>query len=341
LVEKWNLFFSRIKTVERLSLLNFQKPCSVALSQKIMEIVFMIRRAALIFALAASVAIAPGRSASADFEELLSDSGVPLTLQLQDLDSSWRLISISGQFEMGNLMQTYNTFFGGSDRLRDAYYTRGKTVAIATETYTIAYRIPSSGESANFASALGNIFGMGTCTNSEPLSMETTLTLSLLNLRTIGSMNDIRPFDLQAILTESQEKEQAMREACQTLQGEQTNSQVAASLSVLMYALQSYADQNDGTLPNFSGPEAMQEALGEWVGSSEGFVHPVTSEPYQFNTALSGKKLSDIANSNETIAFYEATPAADGTRGVVYLDGSVDRVAAAAWERVKPTLGLL
>ncbi|MDY6783129.1 MAG: hypothetical protein SW833_11395 [Cyanobacteriota bacterium] len=304
---------------------------------------FAIRRTALVLAIAAAIAIAPQRSYSAEFEELLSNSEIPLTLQLQDLDSSWRLISISGQFEMGDLMQTYGSLFGGQDPSRGVYYTKGETVEVATETYTIAYRIPPSGEPVNFASALGNVFGLGNCIDggSQALSPDTTLALSLLNLRTIGSINNIQPFDLQQILAESREREQTAQEACVELQGEQTNAYVGSDLSMLMDALRSYTDEHEGTIPTLNSPEAIQDTLGQWVGSPEGFVHPVTSEPYQFNTALSGKTLDEIENPGETIAFYEATPAADGTRGVVYLDNSFSRVEAAAWERMKPALGLL
>jgi prepilin-type processing-associated H-X9-DG protein len=35
------------------------------------------------------------------------------------------------------------------------------------------------------------------------------------------------------------------------------------------------------------------------------------------------------------VVFYEPNPAADGTRGVVYLDGHVSRVKAEDWARVK------
>lgn len=303
----------------------------------------ILRRTALIFALATFLSTTPQRSHSAEFEELLSGSQAPLTIQLQDMDDSWRLISISGQFEMGDLLQTYNSFFGGQNRNRSAYYTRGETVTIGSETYVIAYRLPPSGTPLNFANMLGNIFGMAGCDESatpNPLAPSTSLTLSLLNLRTIGSVNDIRPFNLQQTLADSKKMVEEMQAACQQAQVEQVNARVSSSLSTLAFALQGYANEHNGVLPNLDSPAAAREALESFVGDPSAFVHPMTSEPYQPNPSLSGKTLADIANPSATIAFYEATPDADGTRNVSYLDGAVDRIAATDWASVQQSLGL-
>jgi hypothetical protein len=189
----------------------------------------------------------------------------------------------------------------------------------------------------------GNILGMaGGCDRAlpNPLNLETSLTLSLLNLRTIGSLNDVRPFNLQQAIADSERTAREMQQACEVAKQEQMNARIIASLESLGWALQGYASENDGVLPKIDSPAAAKEALESFVGDSSAFVHPVTSEPYQPNPTLSGKKLAEIPNPNDTIAFYEATPAADGSRGVVYLDGVARRIAAADWAGVKQNSGL-
>jgi hypothetical protein len=114
-------------------------------------------------------------SAQTSFSEVLSGKNIPSTIRLKDLNPEWRGLSTSGQFEFGNTFQTiFSSFFGGT--LNAGYYTKGQTVNIGTETYIVAYSLQDK---------------------PEKIGGETVLSLSLLNLKTIGSLNNIRVFNLK------------------------------------------------------------------------------------------------------------------------------------------------
>jgi|GEM_PF-5415672 len=133
-----------------------------------------MRQTAMGWLLAAAIATSSQVSFAAELPDLISGNRFPLTLKLRDLNNEWRGFSMSGQYEMGDWMQTFSSLFGTS--ASNLYYTKGQTVSVGNETYLVAYRIESK---------------------PEKLTAETSLTLSLLNLRTIGSLNNIRLFNLQ------------------------------------------------------------------------------------------------------------------------------------------------
>lgn len=135
-----------------------------------------MRKTAIALALAAVLCSHSQSSIGAELDQVISGSRFPLNLKVMDLDSEWRCLSISGQFETGGGMQPFNPFLltTGSN----FYYTKGKTVTVGSETYMIAYRLDNPARQLK-------------------LTPETTLTLSLLNLRTIGSLNNIRQFNFE------------------------------------------------------------------------------------------------------------------------------------------------
>jgi hypothetical protein len=103
---------------------------------------------------------------------VLSGNSVPTSIELKKLTPEWRAMSTNGQFEFGNFQAFINIFGGGS--FATNYYTKGQTVSIGSETYIVAYSLLSL---------------------VEKVAPETLLNLSLLNLKTIGSMSNIRAFD--------------------------------------------------------------------------------------------------------------------------------------------------
>jgi prepilin-type processing-associated H-X9-DG protein len=92
-------------------------------------------------------------------------------------------------------------------------------------------------------------------------------------------------------------------------------------------------------------------------GNEAVFADPQTHEPYQPNPSLSGRRRSFVVVSRrdsqgkparprrspseipgpaaQVVAFYEATPAPDGTRAVLFLDGHVQVIPEAQWPRLK------
>jgi hypothetical protein len=84
-------------------------------------------------------------------------------------------MSTNGQFEFGNFQAFISVFGGGT--FATTYYTKGQTVSIGFETYIVAYSLLSL---------------------TEKVAPETLLNLSLLNLKTIGTMSNIRAFETVA-----------------------------------------------------------------------------------------------------------------------------------------------
>ncbi|MEY2832784.1 MAG: hypothetical protein RLZZ574_2042, partial [Cyanobacteriota bacterium] len=283
-----------------------------------------------------------------DFQELISGKQAPLTKQFKDLDDSWRQIAISGQYEMADLMKSWTSLFG-ADIYNNIYYTQGKTVKVNDETYLVAYRLATSGEPLNINSLLENFMGStagltgGDCASigsPEKITPETTIALSLLNLKTIGSLNNVRSFDLKIDLAMLEKAQEQSKAACEQAKLDAVNLQIESNLQNLGSALRSYAEQNEHKLPDMSSLETVKLALQDFVYDESIFYHPETLEPYLVNASLSAQNLEDLDNGTPIVAFYEASPAADGTIGVVYADGLYQRVQAEDWAAVKQASNL-
>jgi hypothetical protein len=114
-------------------------------------------------------------AAEPSLASVLSGNSVPTSIKLKDLTPEWRAMSTNGQFEFGNFQAFINVFGGGA--FATNYYTKGQTVSIGSETYIVAYSLLAL---------------------NEKVSPEMPLNLSLLNLKTIGSMSNIRAFETSA-----------------------------------------------------------------------------------------------------------------------------------------------
>lgn len=110
-------------------------------------------------------------AAEPSFASILSGNSVPTTIKLKDLTPEWRAMSTNGQVEIGNFQAFVSLL--GSGAFASNYYTKGQTVSIGSETYLVAYSLLSL---------------------AEQISPDLQLNLSLLNLKTIGSMSNIRVF---------------------------------------------------------------------------------------------------------------------------------------------------
>lgn len=185
--------------------------------------------AALAFLAAPALGQAPG------FEAQLSGKEVPTTIVLKDLDSTWKHIAITapeGPFGgMGDMMKNMlplalmgsagkagskddlmgmaflSSMFGGAQK-GTVYYTRGQTITVGGETFLIAYKYDAPG--MDFMKLMmesrangGKEPDFARLSAESKLKPESPLTLTLVNVRTIGSMGSVRPFDLQKELAEA------------------------------------------------------------------------------------------------------------------------------------------
>jgi hypothetical protein len=114
----------------------------------------------------------PRLAAEPTLASILSGNNIPTSIKLKELTPEWRAMSTNGQLEIGNLQAFIGLWGGGA--FATNYYTKGQTVAVGSETYIVAYSLLSL---------------------TDKVSPDMPLSLSLLNLKTIGSMSNIRAFE--------------------------------------------------------------------------------------------------------------------------------------------------
>lgn len=100
-----------------------------------------------------------------------------------------------------------------------------------------------------------------------------------------------------------------------------------------------YVHDGNKTLPPFHDMAATKSALLPYTDMKDVFVHLDSREPYRPNLSLSGKKFSAIPSPGGIVVFYESTPTNE-TRGVLFLDGRVKRVAESKWLELKKASGI-
>ncbi|PSB43804.1 hypothetical protein [Chamaesiphon polymorphus] len=111
-------------------------------------------------------------AADPSFADILKGNSIPTSIRLRELTPEWRAMSTNGQLEIGNFQAFVSLFGGGA--FANNYYTKGQTVTIGSETYIVAYSMLSL---------------------ADRVAPDMQLNLSLLNLKTIGSMSNIRAFN--------------------------------------------------------------------------------------------------------------------------------------------------
>jgi len=68
-------------------------------------------------------------------------------------------------------------------------------------------------------------------------------------------------------------------------------------------------------------------------------MNPVSRRPYMLNRSLSGKKLGQLMNNGAAVAaVYEGEEASDGTRGVLFANGAIERVSRQRWRQLSKQL---
>jgi prepilin-type processing-associated H-X9-DG protein len=117
------------------------------------------------------------------------------------------------------------------------------------------------------------------------------------------------------------------------------NARSVSNLHQIGLAWMMYADDYNNKLPDLSDAQSMKEALARYLGkgSEKAFVHPRTGKPYQPNSSLSHQERRGPNASANFAVVYEDEPFVDGTRGVLFGDGHVERVTETRWQELKKT----
>ncbi len=249
-------------------------------------------------------------------QQILSDKNLPLKMQMKDLTLEYRRLVVGGS--ANDWMSAKMRIFGQAAGLEtDVYFTNGQTVNIAGESYLVAYApdVPID------IQKLQNWDGHGPRPKAPKPTPDTPLTLSLLHLRTAGSLNDVRPFDRNLDMETP----------------EQTYAASVKTLQQLGEGMNRYLRAKGNLIPEFENP--IDDDMAQWVyplvGDRRLFRHPTNEMPYVFNSILAGKKVQHVGSRQSMVFFYENEPARDGRRAVLFLDGHVERVTPEHWERLK------
>jgi len=321
---------------------------------------------------------APAFGQDVNMPSLLAGKDLPLRLQLKDLNGDWQRVRVGQTDQAGGLgsflkqimqigmmtgmsqggtgaakpdsdalmgMLFLSSLLGGQNDSADVFYTRGQTRVIGGETFLVAYHLPSQAPDLAKLIAQSQQSGGPPPDLSQMLAPKRTaedaLTLALLNLKTIGSLSDIRPFDLSQELAES---DNSLASTLMPVFQQSREKAIAISslsnLKQLGLGTLMYTQDYDENFPPMTDYAAFKKAVMPYVKNEMLFTNPITGEAYHLNSRLSKKNLSSVANPAEMAMIYEASPAPDGTRGVCYVDGHSKRVTEAQWQDVKKASGM-
>ncbi len=315
---------------------------------------------------------AADNAATAPLRQALNAEKTPLRLSASALDASWRRFRPNAALR--DTVIASSGYADTTDETAVAYsfVTRGETLAVGAETFLISYRgqfdfeqMPVDLQEDLRIELEQTGLGIETSDGYARLLSSQVLQLCLLNVRNLGDLTDVRAFDSKSDLIkvlsrterESLEKraaEQVTAERAQ-LDPQQANQRVVSDLKQVGLAMSMYIQDYDEKVPPMRSSQSMadikkyakrewdspklataQQVLGPYVKSYEIFAHPTTREIYRPNLNVSGRSLASLyASSPRVITFYEATPAPDGTRAVLYLDGHVRRERETDWPAIR------
>lgn len=103
------------------------------------------------------------------------------------------------------------------------------------------------------------------------------------------------------------------------------------ALEMMMYT------QDNNAYPPMKTPAAVKKALAPYgkASSASVFLEPGANKPYLPNPNLSGVRTALVKHPADVLAFYEAAPAADGSRLICTADGRVLTLPGSKWAQAK------
>jgi hypothetical protein len=273
----------------------------------------------LLIALSSAAAAQPASQAPVSVSALLSGQVAPLTMTLGSLDGRWC------RFTTGAAGGTdiYSAMYGIEPT---PYYTKGQTVRAGDQIYLLAYKAQI--RPAGLWMIMAGRGGLG---DVPTVTEETTLGLCLLNLATTGSFLDISVFDLESEIDRYAQAAERLQAAVDQMGVGYEEEVVEDNLDQIAIALEMYTIDHGDVLPPMTTQAEWEEALSWYVADSSVFVDPATEEPYPINASLSGVELASMETPAMIVAVYEAQLRDDGTRKVVFADGSTGYIAEDAW----------
>lgn len=271
---------------------------------------------------------APAFSPSdATWKNVMSGSVVPLTIKARDLDASWRSFTVSEGNDLKSVMLGAYGLSGSN-----ALYSRGDEISVAGETYLVAYRLKTP--PMNMA-AMNTASNVGMMMRDMTLKPDSTLQLSLLNVRMTSAFNEMQTFD-PAVFNANSPMNTVFGEARKNA----LNASSSSNLKQLVLGVMQYIQDNDENFPLMQSMYQLKKAVYPYIKSEQVFKQPSNDKFYVPNSALSKKSLASLMSPSTFAAIYEADFGSDGKRAVAFADGHVKRVTPAEWAQIKKDSGI-
>ena len=100
-------------------------------------------------------------------------------------------------------------------------------------------------------------------------------------------------------------------------------------------ALTAYSQASLEVLPPLENAAEARQNLEPFAENGAIFLQPGPRVPFRFNSVLSGRKRAHLRGKGYFVVAYEGTPAADGSRAVLRLNGTVLRADEKTWRKLK------
>ncbi|HEX8551556.1 MAG TPA: hypothetical protein VF681_08360 [Abditibacteriaceae bacterium] len=273
---------------------------------------------------------------AAELKTFAASQTYPQTLRLRELDASWQ--HFTAAMTTNAQAQLMTMFGGGSDG--EIFYSRGQTVTLGNTVFLVAYR-PQL-KRANFMEMMQM---QGKKAPPEILTPETTVGLALLNFQLIGTISNVKPFDLAAEIAASQKNADALMNdpALKDMNQDALRNASQSNLKQIGLGMAQYAQDTNNALPPMTKFDDFKKELMPYLKTESIWTNPATQKPYALNAFLEGKKREDLMlnprgdqlTTAEIIAVYEAEADDQGRRNALYLDGHVKQLSTTAWTEAK------
>ena len=242
----------------------------------------------------------------------LTGTQMPLSLKMRDLTPEYRSFVLA---RSNDTFLDYMRMVGAMQGLEfGRYYTTGQTATLGGQEYLVCYRPQTQVDPR----AMRN-FGHGDPVVPLKPGPDDALSLSLIDLKTAGGLNDVRRFDpKREMRSDADGRAASMR-----------------TLAVLGQGFRQAIRARGDVVPTVGDTvdAATRRAFYPQVHDERTWRNPATDEFYAVNPAISGLRLRDVQNAKYLPAFYEAEPSGDGSVGIVFLDGHTERATPERWER--------
>jgi hypothetical protein len=176
------------------------------------------------------------------------------------------------------------------------------------------------GPQGNFGTALPSI-----------VTPETTVTLSLLNLKTLGAIDNIQQFDLNSLIQLARGERSKLASAL----GAQTDTGGVASLTAISQAVLKSTRDRAGLIPPMQSMIILERSIQRYVPDRSYFNDPITHRPFYTNASLSNRPLSTYTEPGTVVVAYADAPGGDGLRAVAFLDGTARLVDVDEWAGIQ------